>query len=390
MELNINQLFKQAALAHQEGKLEDAEYLYRHILKINPTHTESNNNLGVLLQTEGSLNESELYITKCINLKPNFADAHYNLGVTKINLNKLEEAEICIKQSIKLKPNYFKAYNSLCIVLRKLGKLDEAEISIRKAIKLKPDFVDAYNSLGHLLLRMNKPDEAEISYKKAIEIQPEFNSQSYNNLNILLKQKTLVKKIETLKKLKDYNQLRTNDSDKKLISNLFITNRTVENELIKDLYKVNVKDVDKLYKDPRYGNGRCTDFDLFQNDLSNIKIVAEDLINIMKRAVNSDIFIMESFLNIYKDGSGSTPHVHISTFDKNNALITKKFSLVYYLSIGDQNCSEPGILKLYNPHKEILPTEGMVVIFPSHQRHSAVYNGKLDRVMIGVNFYSLL
>ena len=109
-----------------------------------------------------------------------------------------------------------------------------------------------------------------------------------------------------------------------------------------------------------------------------------------QHTVNSEIFIAESFFNIYRDGSGSTPHAHIGAFDKNNGLINKKFSLVYYLVVGDQNCSEPGILKLYNPYKEILPNEGMLMIFPSSQRHSSVYNGKKDRVMIGVNFYSLI
>jgi len=31
----------------------------------------------------------------------------------------------------------------------------------------------------------------------------------------------------------------------------------------------------------------------------------------------------------------------------------------------------------------------MITIIPSSRMHSAVYGGKTDRVMIGVNFYSL-
>jgi len=83
--------------------------------------------------------------------------------------------------------------------------------------------------------------------------------------------------------------------------------------------------------------------------------------------------------------------MHLNTLDKDPSLnlAKQKFSLVYYLSVGDQNCSEPGILKLYDPSEDILPTEGMIVIIPAGRQHSAVYNGKKDRVMIGVNFYSL-
>jgi hypothetical protein len=67
----------------------------------------------------------------------------------------------------------------------------------------------------------------------------------------------------------------------------------------------------------------------------------------------------------------------------------QKYSLQYYLSVGDQNCSEPGMLKLYEPTEDVLPGEGMITIIPASRMHSAVYNGKTDRVMIGVNFYSL-
>ena len=83
--------------------------------------------------------------------------------------------------------------------------------------------------------------------------------------------------------------------------------------------------------------------------------------------------------------------MHLNTLDKDPSLnlAKQKFSLVYYLSVGDQNCSEPGILKLYDPSEDILPCEGMIVIMPGDRLHSAVYNGKKDRVMIGVNFYSL-
>ena len=99
---------------------------------------------------------------------------------------------------------------------------------------------------------------------------------------------------------------------------------------------------------------------------------------------------MDSFFNILKAGSGSTIHNHINSFDKFRGLGSQKYSLTYYLTTGDQNCEEPGTLKLYAPDKEILPSKGSIVIIPSSRRHSAVYGGVLDRVMIGVNFYSLV
>ena len=46
-------------------------------------------------------------------------------------------------------------------------------------------------------------------------------------------------------------------------------------------------------------------------------------------------------------------------------------------------------MKLYDPDEDILPCEGMIVIIPAGRKHSAVYGGKTDRIMIGANFYSI-
>ena len=109
----------------------------------------------------------------------------------------------------------------------------------------------------------------------------------------------------------------------------------------------------------------------------------------MSEAVKSEIFIIESFFNILRSGSGLTSHNHLNDFDESHELTDKKYSLTYYLSVGDQNCNEPGILKLFDPEIKILPSPGTIVIFPAGRQHSAAYGGKTDRVMIGVNFYSL-
>ncbi len=176
-----------------------------------------------------------------------------------------------------------------------------------------------------------------------------------------------------------------------LTSNPLILNRVVEKELIANLYEMSSRELDKTI-DARYGNGKCSpDFNLFHDSRSIIKSVAEDLTKIMMEAVKSEVYIIGSFFNILSAGGGSTPHKHLNDLDKDIGfdLGKQKYSLVYYLSVGDQHCSEPGILKLYEPREDILPCEGMITIIPASRMHSAVYGGKTDRVMIGVNFYSL-
>jgi len=48
MELTIEQALQQGVAAHKEGKLQDAERLYRAILQSQPAHPDANHNLAVL------------------------------------------------------------------------------------------------------------------------------------------------------------------------------------------------------------------------------------------------------------------------------------------------------------------------------------------------------
>ena len=48
MELTIEQALQQGVAAHKEGKLQEAERLYRAILQSQPLHPDANHNLGVI------------------------------------------------------------------------------------------------------------------------------------------------------------------------------------------------------------------------------------------------------------------------------------------------------------------------------------------------------
>ena len=388
MEKTVDQMMWQAKLALNESKVEEAKFLFQNILEVQPNHYKAHNNLGAILLNLGKLEEAKISFKKAIEYKPEFEVAHNNLGIIQEKLGKYDEAETCYKKAIKYKPDYFEAYNNLGITQEKLDRLDEAETSYKKAIEYKPEFEIAYYNLGIIQEKLGKYDEAEASYKKAIEYKPDY-FEAHKNLKMLLGQNKLLLKIEQVRNSKKQIKVRNLGGDIGLTINPFISKRKGDVELIAELYKINSVELDKT-KDARYGSGRCSDFELFEDKSTIIQTVKKDLTYIMSQAVKSDIYIIESFFNILRSGSGLTPHTHITDFDRTHGLINKKYSLTYYLSVGDQNCSEPGILKLYDPDKEILPSEGTIVIFPAERSHSIIYGGKLDRVMIGVNFYSLI
>ena len=48
MESKANTILQQAVVAHQQGRLEEAERLYLTLLKEHPSHADASHNLGVL------------------------------------------------------------------------------------------------------------------------------------------------------------------------------------------------------------------------------------------------------------------------------------------------------------------------------------------------------
>lgn len=406
------------------GKFKEAESLIRKSIEVNPKDSKTYANLGGILKKLGKLEEAELSIRKAIELNPHFVDAYLNLGNVLRELRRLKEAELSIREAILLNPNFDEAYLSLGNILREMGKLEEAELYTRKAIKLKPNFGNAYLTLGIILRCLGKFDESESYTRKAIRLNTSSNlALSFRNLSLLLYVKGDIKlalknieKASSIDPISKDNKLllsifrkRNNLEDKeietyenaqikssKLFSHPIIINRSVEPDLIKTLYKIKAIDLNK-FTDPSYGFARGSDYKLFEDNKKITKKLEKDLIAITEKTVNSNVFFRDSFFTILGGESEIIKHNHVGYMDKllNLNLWKQKYSLVYYLSVGDQDCQNPGIIKFYkdkhdkNSNQEILPSEGMIIIFPADRYHSVKYNGNKDRIIIGVNFYSI-
>jgi len=400
------------------GRLDEAEASFRQALVLKPDLVEAHNNLGVALKGLGRFEEAEASFRQAIVIKPDLAESYSNLANTLQETARFEEAEASCRQAIVLKPEYASAHSNLGNALKELGRVDEAEASFRRAIVLKPNFAGAHSNLGNTLQGLGKLEEAEASFRRAIALKPNF-AEAYSNLSVaqylngdtdssldsMKKAMSIDPKFDTYelfysviqaKKSREETEVNAGNvstlaSRLKLTNKPLILSRLVERELITVLSEMNSMDIN-IPKDTRYGKGRCSSgFNLFGEEHSIIKTVAEALISIMMDSVKSNIYVADSFFNILSAGGGSTPHNHLNELDCDHGLCLgrQKYSLVYYLSVGDQDCNEPGTLKLFDPNEDILPYEGMIIIIPAGRNHSAVYGGKTDRVMIGVNFYSL-
>ena len=427
--MDLKKNLQNAIEFHKNGNFYEAKNIYEEILKSNPELPEINHNLGILLKSMDKLEEAERRFAKAISLKSDFVHAHYHMGNTKYKLKKFDESEYSYKKAISINSKFIEAYINLSRAQRELGRLNEAEENARIALKLSPDLADANNQLSLILFDrgrlsddlqnkdLGKLNEAKTIILRAIDLNPNYALSYLNyglilqelgdlngakdtlqksldidpnsflakyNLDILIKQTDLLNKIGL--ELNTDNLINSNFK-KKFSKNPFIAHRNPSKDLINLLYKINSTELNKTKGGPLYGNGKTSDYQIFDNDNPILNDVKNDIIKIIKDEIKANVFIIDSFFNILGAGGGSVPHHHLNSIDKNFKLDQQKYSLTYYLDVGDQNCNEPGYFKMYGPDEEVLPSNGMIMIIPASRKHSAVYSGKSDRIMIGVNFY---
>jgi thioredoxin-like negative regulator of GroEL len=69
--LTIKQVLQQGVSAHKEGKLEEAERLYRTILQSQPKHADANLNLGVIAVSVNKANVELPLFKTALEANPN-------------------------------------------------------------------------------------------------------------------------------------------------------------------------------------------------------------------------------------------------------------------------------------------------------------------------------
>ncbi len=423
-----------ATIFFVERKFNEAERLARCAIKINSNFADAHNNLGNILSELKLFSEAELSFKCAIKLKPNIPLFYSNLGNLFIKVDKFEDAETFLREAIKLDSNMAQAYSNLSIVLQRKSQLSEAESLTRIAIKLSPLLYEAHNNLGNILRDLGKLSEAEVSFRNAVRINPDF-AIGYSNLGITLIEKDdledadrylqkaiilnpeseevnrhlsilyyiqgrnseacdLITKATRINSKYKINNLllkifKNNKFIKKKTNNFpIILTRKIEDNLVNKLYSLKSLDLNEV-RDPTFGNARGSDYCLFDEDSNFLRGLEADLLNIASSALTSDIFIVDSFFTILKSGGVVEKHNHIGNLDKikNLNLAKRKYSLVYYVIVGNQDCKEPGFLQFYSPDQKYLPYQGMIIIFPAHRYHSVKYNGNSDRIIVGINFY---
>ena len=240
MELTVDQALQQGAAAHREGRLQDAERLYRVVLRAQPNHPDANHNLGVLavsvgkpqdavplfkLALKANPTEEQFWLSyiealiraECFDQATQAFERAIQTGISgsklsalraqlagwksttqkksrthptlsekrrKIALRKASKKRRKGEVSGKLAPT--KHQEDHLIKLYQSGQADAAKSLAESITTDFPDYALGWKVLGTIHIQMSCFVDAEVSLRRSIELSPQ-DAESYNNLGSSLK-----------------------------------------------------------------------------------------------------------------------------------------------------------------------------------------------------------
>jgi predicted O-linked N-acetylglucosamine transferase (SPINDLY family) len=202
-------LFRQAMGLHREGRLDEAEGLYRRVLAEDRRHTDAMHYLGLLQSDKGHWPEALELMRRAVMLSPTTPHYHSNLAEALRRAGEVEAAVDAARRAVNLAPNSPEDLYNLAVALRDAGQHREAATIYLRVIQLKPDHYKAYNNLGVVLTTLGRFNEAIDAFQRCAAIVPRLPELYSNWARVLIDANRLG---EALEKARHALELDPNDA----------------------------------------------------------------------------------------------------------------------------------------------------------------------------------
>jgi tetratricopeptide (TPR) repeat protein len=173
-----------AAEHQKEGRLDEAEHLYRRILRHNPRNVDAMRLLALVSLKAGREGEAETLLEKATSLAPDFLLALLDLGRLRKEQDRYEDALQCFDRVIALDPGNVQAHYLRGSTLAPASFTEEAIAAYEHCLRLKPDHVGALIGIGHVLKAVGRYDEAVASYIDCIRQLPDYGETYWSLANL--------------------------------------------------------------------------------------------------------------------------------------------------------------------------------------------------------------
>ncbi len=166
--------FAAAIALHQQGRLAEAEAIYRGLLRADPGHAGALHLLGLAHFQRGDATAAARLIGESVGRDGRNAVVHNNLGAVLLALRRLDEALAAFDRATALKPDYAEALNNAGNALVSLGRPQEALERYERAVGLGPPGATLLYNRAIALQQLGRLDEALAGYDAALALEPRY------------------------------------------------------------------------------------------------------------------------------------------------------------------------------------------------------------------------
>ena len=171
----------QAALKfHQDGRLAEAEAMYRQVLSSEPRNGDALHFLGMLAHQVGQSAQGVVLLEQSLQINPNNAVYFSNAGTVYRDLRKYDEAIAAYERAISVNPNLTEAHLNLGGIFLEKRELDRAQRYVEAALALRPSHAAAHVELGKVFLLRQKALDALEQFQAALASNPNFAEAQCN------------------------------------------------------------------------------------------------------------------------------------------------------------------------------------------------------------------
>jgi tetratricopeptide (TPR) repeat protein len=178
------QLMALAAEHQREGRLEEAERLYRRVLRGNPRQVDALRLLALIAARADRADDAEALLQKALEIAPDFMLAMLDLARIYRDQERLAEALELLDRALVLEPAQFQAHFLRAATLARASFTPEAIDAYRRSLALQPKHRGALLGLGHVLKAMGDYDGAVASYAACIREAPDQGETYWSLANL--------------------------------------------------------------------------------------------------------------------------------------------------------------------------------------------------------------
>ena len=180
----VRRMMALAAEHQKEGRLDEAEHLYRRILRHDPRNVDAMRLLALIAAHAGRTPEAETLLQRAIALAPDFLSAILDLGRLRKEEDRYADALECFDRALALDAANSQAHYLRAATLAPAAFTYEAIEAYQRCLALRPEHIGARIGLGHLLKAVGRYDEAVAAYNECIRLRPDLGETYWSLANL--------------------------------------------------------------------------------------------------------------------------------------------------------------------------------------------------------------